>query len=249
MDRYSFTPWFAATWLLSGVSSPRRSFSADAQRVLARYPETRVAGAEHLPPEGPFIVVANHYQRRGIGAWWSALAISAAVAEQRPDNLRWMHTSRFGGYRIFGRVRAPETVTACLLRWSMRRYDFLMVDRDEVGPRAPMLRDAYRSLHHAGRAIAIMPEAGDAIDGGVLVRGRAGAGPALAWLSAGRVPLLPVGVWVDEDGRFSVSIGPAFTVDRACVDDYDTDLTTLVMGRVARQLPETLQGVYAGAVR
>ena len=105
--------------LVSVLTGRRRSFSRDARWLLGRLPvPPRVVGAEHVPEREPFVVVANHYQRRGLWVAWDALLISMAVASRRLESpeVRWAMT---GEWR--DRLVGPLPWPAPFLRWLFRR--------------------------------------------------------------------------------------------------------------------------------
>ena len=259
MQRYRLSFRFVLWWLLTLPFVRRRDLGADGERQLARYrPSPRAIGTEHVPPEGPFIVVANHYERDGLRVWWPGMLVSSLVARERPGQpgIRWMTTDRFDSYRLFGLIHVPEAQIARLLRMAARRYEIFLRARDEVAPRVPMLRHIHRTLHRERRPIGLMPEAGNAVAGEGLALAVPGAGPALRFLSSGRIPLLPVAVYDDVDGHLTARFGPTFLLTR---DDIaaasersaaghpggsDAALTARVMREIAALLPHHLRGAY-----
>ena len=246
LPSYGFSPGFLVRWFATAPFGRRRSPAEDGASLLARYPAARVVGLDHVPQDGPFIVVANHYERPGMNVWWVALLVSKLLMEHRGGApIRWMITDRFASYRFFGLIPLPERLMALFLRIVARSYELLLVARDEVGPRAPMLREAHRTLHREGRPLGIMPEAGNAEAGGLgLAPVTAESGAALAWLSRGEAPLIPVGVFDDADGRLAAVFGEPFTLARPGRDEDTAALTDRVMWAVAALLPPELRGVY-----
>ena len=81
------------------------------------YPR-RFEGFEQLPQASSFVIVANHYNRPGLHPYHCAMAVSAAVARQRPGQpeLAWLFTSEWYGVR-FG----PLPVPVWLTRWLFSR--------------------------------------------------------------------------------------------------------------------------------
>lgn len=253
MTTYGFRIGFVASRLAAAAfGSNPRSFAEDARVALGRY-RSRVAlvGTEHLPQQGPFIVAANHYQRPGLGAEWTAIAISALVAERIPGgDVRWMHTDGGNGYASFGRYPVPPAIATRFMRWTSARYGFLPVASSDIAGRAPMLRQAYRLLHRERGLLGIMPEGGNAREDGSLGPSKPGAGPALSWLAGGAVPVLPAAMHEAEDGTLVVAFGPPFVPPRRGNGVADrVALTDSVMLRIASLLPARLHGHYADAVR
>ena len=247
MVTYRFSPGFTLRWLATAPLGRRRDAARDGRTELARYGPARVIDGDHVPEQGTFIVVMNHYERPGLRVWWGAWLVSVAIAQRRPGpGIRWLITDRFGSYRLFGLIPIAEAAMALFLRSVARTYQLLIVTRWEVGPRAPMLREAYRSLHARGRPIGITPEAGNAEGGGLgLAPAVPESGPAIAWLSRGAAPILPAAVYEDADGRLTVRFGAPFTLERpARAADDPGALTERVMRALAELLPAELRGAY-----
>lgn len=252
MRTYSLRAGFVASRLLAGLlGRPAGPFAVDAGLVLKRYRErVVVTGIEHVPACGPLIVASNHYQRRGLGAEWTAIAISALVAERIPGaDIRWMHTDGGNGYTLFGRYPVPPIIASRFMMWLSGRYGFLPVASHDVGGRAPMLREAHRLLHRDRGLVGIMPEGGNAREDGSMGPAKPGAGPALSWLAAGAVPVIPVAVHDTADGHLIVAFGAPFVPPRRGADEADRmHLTDAIMTRIASLLPARLRGHYAEAV-
>jgi len=82
---------------------------------MAANPYRRQAqGLENVPSEGPFVLVTNHYARRGLRTYHCAMFITTVIAERRPlaPAIRWVITSEWYGYRL-GPIPIP--VWLCLL--------------------------------------------------------------------------------------------------------------------------------------
>ena len=244
---------FLATRVLGSVlRREARPFVEDAQVAFQKYrPRVVVVGLEQLPASGPLLVVSNHYQRPGMGAEWTGIALSALLAEAMPAaDIRWMHTDGKKGYRIFDRYRVPGAIAGCFMGWLSRRYGFLPVGSVDVAVRAPMLRAAYRLLHQERRVVGIMPEGGNAHDDGSMGQAKPGAGASLAWLSAGSVPVVPVAVHDAEDGTLVVTFGaPFLPTPRREAKTAGIDASEELMRRIAALLPPRLHGYYAEAAR
>jgi 1-acyl-sn-glycerol-3-phosphate acyltransferase len=253
MVNYGFRAGFVVSRVMAGVFGRRpRPFAEDARLALKRYRgRVVVAGIEHLPARGPLIIASNHYQRPGLGAEWTAIAISALVAERIAGaDVRWMHTDGGNGYTLFGRYPVPSAIAVRFLRWASARYGFLPVASNDVAVRAPMLREAYRLLHRERGLVGIMPEGGNAGEDGTMGPSKPGAGPALAWLAGGAVPVVPVAVHDAEDGTLVVAFGAPFVPPRRNEAEVSwVELTDAIMRRIASMLPARLRGHYADAVR
>ncbi|MGC9522431.1 MAG: lysophospholipid acyltransferase family protein [Anaerolineae bacterium] len=238
----------------SALAGRTRSFAEDAGAVVQALPRRPlILGAEHIPSEGACLVTCNHYTQPGLGVWWTALSISAAIAERRGPHasadVHWVMTAAW---------RYPEgnwrrrTVTP-LTRWAFARaagvYDFITMPPldsegavtlppEDVEARAvAVLRTVRlaRRLVDEGGMLGLAPEGRDTP--GLLGEPPPGAGAFVALLVAAGLPVLPVGV-AEEGDRLRVSFGAPFVPeiprrrgvrDRAVIDQ--------VMSAIAAQLP------------
>ena len=228
----------------------RRSFLKDCQTVMAANPYQRqVRGLENLPSEGPFVVVTNHYARRGLRTYHCAMFITTVIAERRPLSpaIRWIITSEWYGYRL-----GPIPVPVWLIRWTFRRvgkvHGLLVMPRQAsraVG-RAAVLRRITRIARR--ESIGVTPEAGGS---GVLQSPLEGSGLFLQALSERGLPLVPTGIW-EEDATLIVSFGEPFTLSVAKEgprQDRDRRAREQVMVAVGRLLPPAYWGYYSEAIQ
>jgi 1-acyl-sn-glycerol-3-phosphate acyltransferase len=237
--------------VLSLLFLRRRSFTRDGITVMTanRKLVRPVEGVEHIPREGPFIVVMNHFSRRGLRPYHCGMAVAEAVRNVRPgtQEIHWAFTSEYVDLRI-----GPIPIPVWLLRWIFGRvariYDLVTIARREelVMGRATALRQLARIV--AREPIGLTPEGLDA--NGILVRPRAGTGLFLASVEGHRAPLLPVGL-SEEDDMLRVRIGAPFRIDlprgidRADQDRLASDQVMLAIGR---ELPPSYWGAYNDAL-
>jgi len=225
----------------------RRSFAYDSRRALQGLdPPLEVLGAAHIPPEGPCLIVCNHYSRPGFGAWWIALGISAAVAAQRrpgaPTDVHWVMTAAWrypeGDWRRW--VITP--VTAWAFARAARVYGHVTMPPMPPHPQemearaAAVLRTVLlaQELTESGGLLGLAPQGYDTAD--PLGCPPKGAGAFIALLANGAMPILPVGV-TEQDGRLRLSFGqpfaPRIPPRRA---DRDSAVIEQVMAALAHQL-------------
>jgi 1-acyl-sn-glycerol-3-phosphate acyltransferase len=227
-----------------------RSLLRDSRTVMAANPYPRqVRGLENVPPEGPFVLITNHYARRGLQTYHHAMFITTVIARHRPHapNIRWVITSEWYGYRL-GVVPIP----AWLIRWVFRRvanvYGLVVMPRQAslaVG-RAAVLRRIARIAQR--EPVGLMPEAGGS---GILREPLEGSGLFLQTLSERGLPVVPTGVW-EEDGTLVVRFGEpfAFSVDkRGPRQEQDRQAREQMMVAVGRLLPPPYWGCYEEAIR
>jgi hypothetical protein len=115
----ALSPVFALALIGDVLRGRRRSFAADAARLLCILcPQLRVENASLIPPEGPFVVVMDHYCRQGLGAWWGVFLMDQAIAHRRtePGEMRWIMTS---GWTYQDPIRSR--LMTPLTHWLFRR--------------------------------------------------------------------------------------------------------------------------------
>jgi len=235
-------PWsVAALW--------PRSIARDARMGMAGVrPEPEVLGAEHIPLRGPALVACNHYSRPGFGAWWLALAITAAVAARRdPDadpEIHWVMTAAWTFHDSAWRQRLLTPITRRVFDRAARVYGFVTMppmppDPDEVEARAVAVLRTVRLARWAARdggMLGLAPEGRDTPGG--LGDPPQGAGEFIALLVQAGLPVLPVGV-TERRERLHVSFGPLFVPEippnRV---DRDSAVAQQVMTAIARQVPQ-----------
>lgn len=226
----------------------QRSLARDAGAAVACLrPPMQVLGDEHVPAQGPCLVVCNHYSPPWFASWWLTLSVTAAVASHRAEGAeREIHWVMAGAWTYPDspwrrRVLTPAT------RWAFQRvarvYGLVTMppmppDPAEVAARAVSVRQALRlarALAPAGGMLGLAPE-GQAVREARVEAPPPGAGEFIALLVRAGLPVLPVGVR-ETDGRLRLSFGPVFLPDvPAERGQRDQAVALQVMDAIGRQL-------------
>ncbi len=241
-----------AAFAVSLLLGRRRSFARDAATVMEfnrRLPR-RIEGLTNVPERGSFVLVMNHFSRRGLRPYHCAMVVTAAIAARRPHDpeVRWAFTSEYVDVRL-----GPVIVPRWFLRWLFRRiartYGFTIIARrrERVMERAAALRELAHALMRG--PIALTPEGLESR--GRLIVPQPGTGLFLASLGRRGAPLLPVGVWEEDDGTLRVRFGEPWTLSLPPGlerEEEDRRAITEVMLAIARLLPPDWRGAYREAV-
>jgi 1-acyl-sn-glycerol-3-phosphate acyltransferase len=228
-----------------------RNLAADVEATLmAARPKPQAINEQHIPPEGAFVLVGNHYERPGLKVFWGGMLVSRTVAQRRTSrkSLRWLMTSEWYDFRL-----GPLPVPVWALRWLFRRiarvYGLVIVPRAAergVG-RAAALRTILNVVRDGGESIGLFPEA---VGTGQLIEPMPGVGSFLLSLSNRGIPILPVGIF-EEGGRLIASFGPPFSIQvaqSAEKGERERLASQQVMVAIGRLLPRELWGVYAPVI-
>lgn len=221
-----------------------RSFATVAERLLASFrPEPRVEDAHHIPPAGPFILVANHYERPGLSLAWGVLVATWAISRRCPGaEVHWVASAEWQGHPLWV-LPVPDLFWRWLFARGAKSYRFLLIppQAGKVRERAGAIRSAQK-LALQGGIIGIAPE-GESGDG--LREARLGSGSFLLLLSRGEIPLLPVGI-SEREGILTAAFGPPFVLapPPLPLQGWDAWARDRVMLGIARLLPPGLWGYY-----
>jgi 1-acyl-sn-glycerol-3-phosphate acyltransferase len=246
-------PWRAlGPAVLSLAAGSRRSFATDAQRAAAALGSSLVVlGSSNIPRRSAFVVVCNHYSRRGFGAWWIAIAVSAAIADSRAPhvgrNVTWLMTEAWTYPESAWKRRHLTPLTRRLFRRIASVYGFIPMppmppDPGETTARAISVLRTVRLARTAAGTRAIIGLAPEGMDSETIVgRPAAGAGRFIALLVGEGLQLLPVGV-VEAHGKLCVSFGalmtPSMPSDRGQTDRV---VSRQVMQAISTQVECALQ--------
>ncbi len=220
---YEFPRGFRARFFWSWLTLRPRSYASDSLWLLSgSRPRLEVLGAEHIPPNGPCLILCNHYARPGVRTWWMTYAVTAAVVSHRAPganrDVHWVIAAEWTYPQVPWRDRAWRSLTHFTFARMIRFYAFVgmppMPPRPcETEARAKAVLHTVRLARHGARdgiMIATAPEGGDSPPGSVgLADFPPGVGSFVALLVLAGLPVLPVGVY-EVAGRLRVSFGPTF---------------------------------------
>jgi 1-acyl-sn-glycerol-3-phosphate acyltransferase len=249
-EHYPLPKSLMLRFAFSVILGRRRELGRDVKVALARArPRPRVVDEQYIPESGPFVFVANHYERPGVKVWWGGMLATSAIYDRRSPEagrtLYWLMTSEWYNFRLGGIIPVP----VWLLRWLFRRianaYNLVIVPRspERVAGRAASMRAILDVVSGRGQPIGMYPEG---IGEDVLREAMPGTGAFLHSLSKRGVPILPAGVY-EEDGVLTLRFGPPFQIEvpeDAPKRERDDLARRYLMSRIGALLPRQMWGPY-----
>lgn len=233
----------AIAYILHGTP---RSLARDGLLATANMPQAPIVrGTDHIPEQGPFILVANHYERPGLWMAWPALLTGHLVWERTGRDTHWIAIEEWESFSLWG-IPIPRSVIREVFHRAFRTYGILAMPPADApaAARAGAMRAAVQRIK-GGAIIGIMPE-GDVGPTPELLPAQEGVGSFLLLLANAGARILPVGLY-EEDDRLVVHFGHPFDLSLPGdmpKSERDRWIRDRVMRAVRDLLPEPLRGVY-----
>ncbi|MBM3761230.1 MAG: hypothetical protein FJW36_13395 [Acidobacteria bacterium] len=233
-DRIQYpVPWDQVYSLWPHVANgTRRNVDDFSGKIVAKMqPGPLYQGLENLPESPRFVLVANHYQRKGLWIIHVASALTQAIANRYGRDIdppvHWMVTANWPPIRIGpfkfsspGDILLPKVANAL----SCFPVSF---QGNNPAYTASTLKRILKASESLARPIGIFPE-GVAGSAGKLTDPLPGVDRFMALLAKRGWPALPAGV--SEDGRFIIRFGKLVEASEIAAAP---NAAALLMGRVA----------------
>ncbi|MCG3141566.1 MAG: hypothetical protein HDKAJFGB_02861 [Anaerolineae bacterium] len=244
------------TWdILRGKSAALAPLAARARQILDPVPQ--ILDAENIPAATPFILVFNHYATPRLAAWWGPLTAFDVIHARRAHEPRalqfvmaqeWIYASRAG--------RAlKQPFTRRLFARLARVYGLITVapvadGGYQRGQAVVGVRRAVALTRREPPALLALAPEGQAGPDATLCEPPPGAGIFLLMLTRGKIPLLPLGIY-EQNNALTLRFGEPFDLadDAASTRAArDRAAATRVMQTLAALVPPELRALYAKKV-
>lgn len=229
-------PWDQVAGLTPYIAHRRRrNIDEFTSAIVARMdPPPRYEGLDLLPAHPRFLLVANHYQRKGLWILHSAAAVTQAIVKRYGAHeapVRWLVTANWPRIRL-GPLSFPSPGDWLLPKVAHALWCY-PVSFAGTNPAftARSLRAVLKDARGAERPIGLFPE-GAAGSAGVLTSPLPGTERLIAQLGRAGLPAAPCGI-SESGGRFVIRFGaPVPAAELAAAPDA----ARLVMRHVAALL-------------
>lgn len=230
--RYS-VPWAEVGGLTPAILGRRRhELNEFTRAIVARMnPPPRFEGLGLLPEDPRFLLVANHYQRKGLWILHSASAVTQGIvgrygAHEAP--VRWLVTANWPRVRL-GPLSFPSPGDWLLPRVAYALWSYpVSFAGSNPAYTARSLRAVLKDARRIDRPIGLFPE-GVAGTAGLLTDPLPGTERLIAQLARQGLPAVPCGIG-EADGALLIRFGAALPPDELI---EAPDAARLAMARVA----------------
>ncbi len=243
--------------VLLGIPS---SISHDAALLLkGAHPTPRALNTQNIPPDSPFLLVINHYDHPGLGAWWGGATLLNTIATHRTREPRdihlmmareWWYPTGFGRWvkqpltrwffgqisKAYGTIRLPPVLGNNKLR----------------GEGTLAIRSALSMTRGDNPELFGVAPEGKTGDNLSLCEPPIGAGLFLLLLTREAIPLLPAGIFEDDSETLTVNFGAPFQLNvprRLPKEERDRAAVREVMVQIGKLLPERMWGAYREEIK
>ncbi len=233
-DRLSYpVPWRVVFGLGPHIANGTRTsvdaFSAGICSLMR--PEPEIHGQCNLPHSARFVLVANHYQRKGMWILHPAAALTQAIrVHYGPGDppVRWVVTANWPPIRI-GRLSfaSPGDILLPRVAEALACYPVSFAGSNQSFT-ARSLRRLLREAPKSDRPLGLFPE-GVAGTARVLSEPLPGIARLLTHLARSGMPVVPAGI--SECGRLVIRFGELVTAEELLAA---ADAARLAMSRVAK---------------
>ncbi len=187
-------------------------------------------GMELLPEDPRFLLVANHYQRKGLWILHSAGVLTQAIRQHygpADPPVRWVVTANWPPWKLGPfQFRSPGDLLLPRVAHALHCYAIPFAGKDPKRT-AKALRRILQDARHVQRPIGLFPE-GVAGSAGVLTQALPGIDRLMLQLAKLGLPAVPCGI--SESGRFLIRFGPPISASAIKAAD---NAASLVMSRIA----------------
>jgi 1-acyl-sn-glycerol-3-phosphate acyltransferase len=204
-------PWDQVYSLWPHIANGTKRNVGDFSGSIVRrmQPAPRLLGLEHLPASPRFLLVANHYQRKGLWIVHVASVLTQAIAGRYGRNIdppvHWMVTANWPPWKIGPwRFASPGDLLLPRVAAALSCFPVSFAGANPAYTAATLKR-ILKAVPTLERPIGLFPE-GVAGAAGKLSDPLPGVDRFIALLAKRGWPALPAGV--SEDGRFVVRFGP-----------------------------------------
>jgi hypothetical protein len=213
----------------------RQDVDAFTAAIVAKMtPPPRCIGLDHLPENPRFLLVANHYQRKGLWILHSAAALTQAVrCKYGPGEppVRWVVTANWPAVKM-GPLQFPSPGDWLLPRVAHALHCYpVSLARTDPASTARSLRRLLRDAAGMDRPIALFPE-GAAGMAGTLSPPLPGVERLVCHLARKGFAAVPAGI--SEDGGFVICFGPAIPAAELLVSPHAAELLMRRIGDLTR---------------